>query len=510
VALTVGQAMSRHVAIVRTDDEILGQIGLTRADRCAALVLSTMPVALGGAAVATAGSWGASSIVPVGLARRADPDVGRFVDGVALGGGAIAIVLVVSAAAALAAVWMTRSRRASRTEPAPSKLAESVARSGGGPVLTNGVRLALDRRSPNLPIRSALAGVALAMAGVFAALTFSSSLDRLSATPERWGYGWDLLLNFTSSDVDSAVEGIFDDDRLTAVARWDAGFTFVDGSGVQAFGLNSVKGDVGFSLRSGRQPLSPAEVVIGSRTADRLGVDVGEQVKVSQSSGTSGATSMLVVGTGIFPDDGEGSFNDAIGYYGDAFAEQAIVPDLFEASQLVVRAAPGIDIESLGRSLNDEYPGAVSSGENLPFPPTEVANLTNIRAMPAWLAGFVVLLGVASLLHVLLVTVWRRRSELAVLRSIGLTPRQTAACLIWQSLTITGLGLVVGVPLGLIIGNAAWFAVADPIGVATDSAPPLTTIAFAVVLSLVVAALLAVGPGWGAAHARPAPSLRGE
>jgi ABC-type lipoprotein release transport system permease subunit len=256
--------------------------------------------------------------------------------------------------------------------------------------------------------------------------------------------------------------------------------------------------------------LSPAEVVIGSRTADRLGVDVGEQVKVSQSSGTSGATSMLVVGTGIFPDDGEGSFNDAIGYYGDAFAEQAIVPDLFEASQLVVRAAPGIDIESLGRSLNDEYPGAVSSGENLPFPPTEVANLTNIRAMPAWLAGFVVLLGVASLLHVLLVTVWRRRSELAVLRSIGLTPRQTAACLIWQSLTITGLGLVVGVPLGLIIGNAAWFAVADPIGVATDSAPPLTTIAFAVVLSLVVAALLAVGPGWGAAHARPAPSLRGE
>jgi ABC-type antimicrobial peptide transport system permease subunit len=509
-AIIVGQAVSRHVAIVRTDEEILGYIGLTRADRRVALVLTTLPVAVGGAGLATFGSWGASSMVPLGLARRADPDPGRFIDWLALGGGAIAVVAVVVGAATLAAAWMTRSRPATRTEPPSSKLAESVFRAGGGPVLTNGVRLALDRRSPGLPVRSALAGVALALAGVFGALTFSSSLDRLSATPERWGYGWDLLLNFTSSDVDSATEGIVADDRLTAVARWDAGLTFVDGSGVQAFGLTSVKGDVGYSLRSGRQPLSPAEVVLGSRTADRLGIDVGEQANVANSAGTDSATSFIVVGTAIFPDDGEGSFNDAIGFYGDAFAEQAIVPDLFEASQLVVRVAPGQDIQELGRSLNEEYPGAVSSGENLPLPPAQVANLTNIRSVPAWLAAFVVLLGVASLLHVLLVTVWRRRSELAVLRSIGLTPRQTAACLIWQALTITGIGLVVGVPLGLVMGNAAWFAVARPIGVATDADPPLTEIGFAVLVSLAVAVLLAVVPGCFAARARPAQSLRVE
>ena len=317
-------------------------------------------------------------------------------------------------------------------------------------------------------------------------------------------------MNFTSSGVDAATEGIVADDRLTAVARWDAGVAFVDGVVVQAFGLRSVKGDVGYSLRSGRQPLSPAEVVVGSRTANRLGIDVGEQVNVANSAGSAAATSMLVVGIGIFPDDGEGSFNDAIGFYGDAFANQAIVPDLFEASQLVVRVAPGLDTQVLGRILNEEYPDAVSSGENLPFPPAEVANLRNIRSMPAWLAAFVVLLGVASLLHVLYVTVWRRRSELAVLRSIGLTPRQTAGCLIWQALTITGIGLVVGVPLGLVIGNAAWFAVANPIGVATDAAPQPTMIGSAVLVSLLVAVLLAVVPGWGAARARPAQSLRVE
>ena len=161
-AIIVGQAISRHVAIVRTDEEILGHIGFTRADRRLALVLSTLPVALGGAAVATFGSWGASSMVPLGLARRADPDPGRFVDWAALGGGAIAVVTLVVGAATLAAAWMTRSRPANRTASAPSKLAESVCRAGGGPVLTNGVRLALDRRSPGLPVRSAVAGVALA------------------------------------------------------------------------------------------------------------------------------------------------------------------------------------------------------------------------------------------------------------------------------------------------------------------------------------------------------------
>jgi hypothetical protein len=219
---------------------------------------------------------------------------------------------------------------------------------------------------------------------------------------------------------------------------------------------------------------------------------------------------MIVVGTAIFPDDGNSSFNDAIGFYGDAFAQQAIVPDLFDASQLVVQVAAGLDIETVARSLDDDYPGAVSSSENLPFPPAEVANLTNIRLLPVWLAIFVVLLGIATLLHVLLVTVSRRRSELAVLRSLGLTPRQTTTCLIWQALTITGLGLIVGVPLGLVIGKAAWIAVADPIGVATDAAPPFATIGLASQVAVVITVLVAFGPGRSAARPRPARSLRVE
>ncbi len=100
MVVIVGQAVSRHVAMVRVDEEILGQLGFTRAERCAALIVGILPVAFGGAAITALGAWLASPIVPIGLGRRADPEVGRFTDWAALGGGVIAVVMVIVGAAA--------------------------------------------------------------------------------------------------------------------------------------------------------------------------------------------------------------------------------------------------------------------------------------------------------------------------------------------------------------------------------------------------------------------------
>ena len=157
----------------------------------------------------------------------------------------------------------------------------------------------------------------MAIVGTVAVLTFSASLDRVLATPDRWGYGWDLLLDFNSGEIDAAAERIVGDERLTAVARWDAGFSYVEGRAVRAFGLAPLEGDIGYSLRSGRQPVSPGEVVLGPVTADQLGVRLGEQVLVAPESNSPDPAPVVVVGTALFPDDGEGSFGDGIGYLDD-------------------------------------------------------------------------------------------------------------------------------------------------------------------------------------------------
>ncbi len=505
--VATGQSVGRHVASSRVDARTLLQLGFTRTDRNLALVLMALPAALCSAALAAAAAWLASSIMPIGLARRADPNLGPNADWNVLIGGAMAITVVVLVAALIAATWMTRPRSGAILKPGPSAMVAAVSRAGVGPVAANGVRLAIDRRAPALPVRSAIAGVAVAILGVFAVLTFSSSLDRLLVSPDRWGYDWDLLLNFTSGEVDTAVVGIAGDDRLTAVARWDAGFSYVEGEGIRAFGLDPVAGDIGFSLRSGRQPATPAEVVLGPDTADRLGARLGDPVRVAMDSTGNSRSSVVVVGTALFPDDGAGSFGDAIGYFGAAFEEHSIVPDAFEANQLVVKVAPGLDVDDVGVSLDAEYPESVSD-ESVPAQPGPVANLSSVRSLPPWLAAFVALLGIASLGHVLLTTLWRRRLELGTLRSLGLTPRQAFLCVVWQALAVTLLGLVIGVPLGLALGRQAWFAVANPINVATDVAWPHALFGSAIVVALAVAALVAAVPGLSAARLRVAEALR--
>ena len=507
--VAVGQAVGRHVAGAQADAEVLQGLGVSSSARSVALVLMAVPIAVGGAVVAVVGAWLASPLTPMGLARRAEPDPGMAADWLVLVGGGLAMVVVVLLAAALAAAWLTRPRTATQTHRRPSVLAATIGRAGGGQVSTNGVRLALDRRAPALPVRSAIGGVAVAIVGAVAVTTFSASLDRLLATPDRWGFGWDLMLNFTADEVDAAEERLATDERVSAAARWDGGFSYVDGVVVRAYGLTPLSGDIAFALRSGRQPVTPGEVVLGPATAERLGVDLGDRVEVAQVAQSTDTAPVVVVGTALFPDDGEGSFAGAVGYYDTAFAEHALAPDLFEASQVVVRLTPGIDLDTTVAALDEDYPESVS-GESLPIPPAEVSNLASIRALPSWLGAFVALLGIASLVHVLVTTVWRRRGELATLRALGVTPRQTLGCVVWRAATITVMGLAVGIPLGLIAGDAAWFAITDPAGLATDTDRPVLLYATTGVLALLISVIVALSPGRRAARQQLSDGLRAE
>ena len=119
-------------------------------------------------------------------------------------------------------------------------------------------------------------------------------------------------------------------------------------------------------------------------------------------------------------------------------------------------------------------------------------------------------LGLAALAHALATTVGRRRHELATLRSLGLTPRQTTACIVWQAVTIGGVGLLLGVPLGLIVGRGAWWAAANPVGVRTDASRPVGVLLLTCIGTIVAAAVLASAIAWQTGRTKPAQALRAE
>ncbi len=113
----------RHVTPYASDDEVVylskQNLLLTPAfhrryvetlivGSASSLVAVAVAVALGGAVLALVVAVAASPLLPVGLARLAEPDPGVSVDGVALGTGLVATVVLVMTMAGVAARWSSR------------------------------------------------------------------------------------------------------------------------------------------------------------------------------------------------------------------------------------------------------------------------------------------------------------------------------------------------------------------------------------------------------------------
>jgi ABC-type lipoprotein release transport system permease subunit len=120
------------------------------------------------------------------------------------------------------------------------------------------------------------------------------------------------------------------------------------------------------------------------------------------------------------------------------------------------------------------------------------------------------LLAVATLSHVLLTSVRRRRRDLAMLKTLGLLRPQVLSMVLWQACALTAAALLAGLPLGIVAGRWSWAIFAGSLGVATDPTVPAPALLAIIPAALTLASLIAAGPGWRAAQTRPAAILRNE
>ena len=80
----------------------------------------------------------------------------------------------------------------------------------------------------------------------------------------------------------------------------------------------------------------------------------------------------------------------------------------------------------------------------------------------------------------------------------------------WHASALATAALIIGVPLGIVIGRLVWTAIVDDIGLVSAPVVSISAIGVVVMLVLVVANLAALGPGIAAARSRPANALRTE
>ena len=123
---------------------------------------------------------------------------------------------------------------------------------------------------------------------------------------------------------------------------------------------------------------------------------------------------------------------------------------------------------------------------------------------------FFALIAVATVAHALVTTVRRRKHDLAVLRSMGLTQRDSRLAIVWQSTLLAIVGLVLGMPLGIVVGRFVWRQIAESFPVVYVSPLALVAVIVVIPIALVIANLLAAGPARAATRIHPAEVLRTE
>ena len=111
------------------------------------------------------------------------------------------------------------------------------------------------------------------------------------------------------------------------------------------------------------------------------------------------------------------------------------------------------------------------------------------------------------LARLILAVVNRRHDPIGFLQYVV---RQVEAAVVLQASAVALVGLLVGIPLGVVVGRLAWGRVADGLGVATDAAVPTLALVLTVPAVLLVAVLVAALPARAAARRPVATTLRAE
>ncbi len=467
IALAIlAQLLSRQLLVDATEFPILRALGMTRPRLAALSIARAGAVTVAGGVLAVGVAIPASTLMPIGPARLAEPSPGIEINLAILAAGC-ALIAILPVILALPAIWRTAAGaqgplgvaepaapvRAARLGPALG-LAGSVAGSIG-------VRMAFEpgHGRTAVPVRSAMVGITVAVAAVVAAVVFGGTFIGLVSTEHRYGQNWsqELDLQVGAAPLDVVAKPLAKAPGLTTYAAGNYGQVSIGGTTVPAIGLDQ----------------------LGGRSATDLGN--GAAVTASVLSRPS-------------PPDCAGP-NTCYNFF-------------------LLRYQPGTDLPAAGARLERIITAAgcppqlcmISTDQR----PTDIQNYTGVRDTPLALCAVLTLLAVGTLAHVLLTGVRRRRRDLAVLKTLGLVRSQVLRVVSWQASALAATALAVGLPLGVAAGRWSWALFARSVGVASDGGFSSPIVLLVVPVTLLLANLIAAGPGWAAARVQPAAVLRTE
>ncbi len=498
-----GQTVARTVYSLAEPSAALRALGFTRHGLLAGLLLPLALTAVIAAPITLAAAIVLSQWFPVGLAGQLEPHGGLHADWLVLLPGAALVAAATIGGAAISALRATAASRRRTTIGTGFPLTRALRRVVALPAVI-GAGLALERGEGTraLPVRPALASGITAVLGVVGAFGLLVGIDDALARPERSGQFWDASLSSSEGvAVTDMITALEDDEQVSGLSVLRTVDLEVDGVTVPVYALEAAKGGRSFTVLEGRPPVGDEGAVLAPATARAVGRGVGDVLSIA-------GREVNVVGLGLLPQTPHFSFDQGMWTTAEGFeALAAAAPEGSLTEAVLVEFAPGVATDAAVPGINERLPGVEIERQELP---QDVSYLKNVRTLPKALAGFLVLLGVGALGHVLATAVRRRRHDLAVLRALGFRPLQVAACVSWQAVTVSIVALVFGIPLGIATGRWSWRWVADSTPLLYVPPVAAAVVVMSIPAALLLANAVAALPARRAARLRPAEVLRAE
>jgi len=522
----IGQALFRQSNVEKEDFPTMAAIGADRRLLVALGLARALAVGLIGAAGAVALATALSSLAPLGEARTAEVSTGIHFDAVVLPLGALTTVLAVLALAVWPALrashnlWSGDLDSTSRRSVIMARLAAA----GAPPAAVIGVSHALGSKSGGapVPVRSALVGTVLAVIALCGTAVFGASLSHLTAAPRL--YRDDFQLNFPLYEENrgwepALLKRLLEDKQVSGITQAIAGFTAINDVPMGVIVGTAMRGQLLFSTVSGHLPIGAGQIGLGSTTMRQIGAHVGSVVHFSTRNG---AVPMRVVPEVSFPvllagsvSLGNGALLATAGFLatecspGPAQARclRAVNGGLNTGGgALVISVVPGpLGQQDLSRYLKNDQ--SISA---LPSTPISLVNFGEAVDFPLIFGVILAAFGAATLAHLLVISVARRRREIGLLKVLGFVDSQVGYVVAWQATTLAGIGIIVGTPLGIVIGRAVWRAFANNLGAVPVSVVPIWLLVALLAGVVVVANLIAIVPAFVATQSKPKELLRAQ
>ncbi|MCU1456093.1 MAG: hypothetical protein JWL73_185 [Actinomycetia bacterium] len=503
----LGPALRRQVAVRSADEQALVAVGATRRGLAGVEVLRALPiVALGAFGAVFVGAFLAphTAFGTSGLAEVTRPVQWPVA---VLGAGALAVFT-----AGLGVVLLGRLSRRSRVSESGAvgdvtrgagRVLNAFAGAGAPCSVVVGALLALPAQRRNgTTIRSAVATVAVGVALLVAALTFSANMTHLVASPTLRGWNWDYEVgNYSAkAGVRAAQHALRTDPDVAAFTGFNTGNFEAGGRPLGVAGIKDI-GMARLPVFSGRLPARAGEIAVTRPTLTQLGVKIGDHLTVVGTSRRSLRIVGTTVGPGALSQDQELSHGGLVG-----FADLRRLQLNLVESQFLVRFRPGVDRQAALHRLEHRFPNTVVA----PFDSPEITTLRRAEPLPLVLAGIVTVLAFGTLVYGVASALRHRRREVALLKALGFDRRQLRVASLVQAGLLAVLAVIVGIPIGLLLGRWTWTLAARTVGVVVAPVLPLLAAATVGVVALAVALVVGAVSSRAVTRVPAASTLRPE